>query len=345
MNILFLAHNYLGLAQPIIDEMERQGHYVFYVEDKALPTDCYHKNNLKILNKIKMLYNRLFKIYEKYWKEKFKIDKRFSNHFDLLFCIQGLSFHPILLNYLKIKNPHIKTSLYIWDTNRFYDFFRNASFFEKVFTFDLDDSHENKDVGFLPFYWTENSRVCCDNAQYDLSMVGTDHDGRYEIVKNVYCNVRNQLTTCFKIVIPKYPFDMTKRLRFTFLTLFRYRKIALKLKNWQSKMMLPIYTFDYLEPEYVNDIIQCSKCILDTDRETQTGTTPRVIWALAMGKKIISTNKHLLEMSFVDKQQIRIIDRNNPVIDIDFVKSDISFAPSEYVQSLRLDKWIMNFIC
>ena len=84
--------------------------------------------------------------------------------------------------------------------------------------------------------------------------------------------------------------------------------------------------------------------MLDTDRDTQSGTTPRVIWALGVGKKIITTNRNLLRASFDSPEQISIIDRESPVIDIDFIKDNRTFSIHPEIEKLRLDKWVKNFI-
>jgi len=83
-----------------------------------------------------------------------------------------------------------------------------------------------------------------------------------------------------------------------------------------------------------------STCILDTDRPTQTGTTPRVIWALALGKKIVSTNTNLLRLPFYDDKQIKIIDRSNPIIDIDFINEPFEKKNADYLIELRIDNWV-----
>lgn len=97
-------------------------------------------------------------------------------------------------------------------------------------------------------------------------------------------------------------------------------------------------------PEVV-DLIKQSHCILDTDRESQTGTTPRLIWALAMNKKIITTNKNIVNFWFYDPSQILIIDRNNPEISDDFLFSELNENVSQdRIESLRIDKWLDQLI-
>ena len=342
MKILLLANDYLGLSKPILKEIQQQGHEVLYVADDALSTDCYYRKINRFVKIIRNIFNRLFHIYEKYWEKAIKNNTNINDFFDVLFCIQGVSFHPYLLNILRKHNPHIKTSLYIWDSNKYYDYFRNAIFFDQVFTFDIEDSKQGEFVNFLPFYWLPHNDTY-RNIKYDISIIGSDHDGRIEIVEKVYNQINSNLRSYFKIIISKFPLR-TNRLKLIFMLLFKYVCFVETLEKWKHKLTLPFVSFEYMPQEDVNKIIQESNCILDTDRECQSGTTPRVIWALAMGKKIISTNTHLVDMPFYNEKQIKIIDRNNPEIDIDFAKTEEIFDKSEYISDLRIDNWVKKFI-
>lgn len=99
-----------------------------------------------------------------------------------------------------------------------------------------------------------------------------------------------------------------------------------------------------IPPVEYAEIMRHTACVLDTDRGSQSGITPRVIWALAMGKKIISTNRNLLRAPFYSPEQIFIIDRESPVIDIDFIKDNRTFSIHPEIEKARLDKWVKNFI-
>lgn len=81
-----------------------------------------------------------------------------------------------------------------------------------------------------------------------------------------------------------------------------------------------------IPPAEYAEIMRHTACVLDMDRSSQSGITPRVIWALAMGKKIIPTNRNLLRAPFYTPEQIFIIDRESPVIDIDFIKDNRTFS-------------------
>lgn len=309
MNILLLAPTYLDLYKPIKEELENQGHNVTFCIDYLLEYHC--RWTLKKMWKIIYLTKDIRKIY---WKHFFRKDKEkiFEQKYDHLICIDGTSFHPILIKKMKKNNPQMTSTLYVWDTNKYYDFFWKAPYFDNVLTFDLEDSLEFK-VSFLPFYWVPYKTEETER-KYSLSIVGSEHDERLRIVEDVAVQLdKHHINYCFKI--------FTK-----------------KQSRFAIETFLPIK--DTLQ------IMSESKCILDTDRPTQTGTTPRVIWALAMGKKIISTNTNLKKMPFYSPNQILIINREKPIIDIEFLnsKNTDNKINDNYIQNLRIDSWVLNLL-
>jgi len=189
MKILFLAEPYMNLHQPIIDEMERQGHVVTFVEDEHLPFD-WHQPWRGWHDKLRMMINaRCLNSYSRYWKKRISSQKEFSDKYDMLFAINGCSVHKTLLTHMKKVSPALKTVLYLWDNSSFYNYFHNARLFDKVATFDYND-HKRFNAQLLPFYWvekkTENSEI-----KYLLSTVGSNHDGRLDICRKIYDSLNN----------------------------------------------------------------------------------------------------------------------------------------------------------
>lgn len=342
MRILFLAPTYLDLYKPIETEMIRQGHDVVYIEDKQLRTDCYYKGYNRIKKFCFKSFNSILNIYPKYWKCLIESDGRLSKSFDLLFCIQGLSFSPYLTNYLKSVNPSIKSALYIWDTCKHYDFNRNVPYFDKVYTFDFEDAKEYSSMNFLPFYWTCGNAI--NDVVYDLSIIGTDHDGRFRIINKMLPDIKNNNLSYYIKIKPSDNYYDRGVLSRLYVSMFHSSQKKNIIEQYSVCRNSELYLEKNMPVEEVELVISKSKCILDTDRESQTGTTPRVIWALSQGKGIISTNKHLINMPFYSPDCIRIIDRENPVLDVDFIKKYKLSVPNEYIQSLRIDKWVMRFI-
>ena len=128
MRILLLTPYYLDLYLPIVAELEKEGHNVILVEDNPLMCDPYIRKT-EIIEKIRQYYHCIKyayqKKYELFWEEQFRIRKEMSIPFDILFVINGCSFHRYLLDKLKRYNPQIKSVLYVWDSSRYYDYFKS----------------------------------------------------------------------------------------------------------------------------------------------------------------------------------------------------------------------------
>jgi len=319
MRILLLIPEYLGLYKPIVSELEKEGHKVHVLFDINIPCDPYYKRDGHLRKIAKTIVSKLTHNYSRYWKNVIRKDKELTLPFDAFVCVNGSCLSGYLMTYLRKKNTKIRTSIYLWDNNYIYDFARNLRYFDKRYTYDLLDS-KKYNIKFLPFYWT-----CPDSAKtvnknlYAISIVGTDHDDRFDIVRRLSGQLdKSNLNYKFVIVSTS--------------------RVESKGNSKISIISKP------LSPNETMRIMSQSTCILDTDRPSQTGTTPRVIWALSMGKKIITTNTSIKEMPFYDSRQILIIDRDNPVIDLVFISSTENIEVSPYIENLRIDKWVKNFL-
>ena len=94
--------------------------------------------------------------------------------------------------------------------------------------------------------------------------------------------------------------------------------------------------------EEYQEICANTRCVLDDQREGQSGLTARFMWALAAGKKIITTNTCAYKYAFVNRDQVEIIDKNNPVIPVDFLQK-IDFMKSD-VKEFYIDKWVSTLL-
>ena len=337
MRILFLASFYFDLYKPILKELENEGHVVILKEDIQLKAD-YHVRHRNVFIKFACwLYRKGYYGLKDYWKNQIRNDSMYNDRYDFFLCINGVSFHPYLLNHLKRLNPEIRSSLYVWDTSNFYNYYRYNTCFDNVFTFDYNDSIYYKDVKFLPSYWVPTDKK---QIRYKLSMIGSDHDDRLSIVSNIYDQIiRNNITSFIRIVIkpPLRPNTWYRKI----LHNNDYKKAS---REWLKKKILPFTTDTRYSLQDVINIIDESECVLDTEMPIQSGASQRVIWALARGKKVITTNLFLKEMSFYREGQISFIDRNNPKLDINFINESKSFEENDELNKLRIDRWVKELI-
>lgn len=338
MKIFFLASFYFDLYKPILEELRNEGHDVFLVEDVGVKYD-YRLRKQNILSKfIGWIYRKIDHTMTKYWEQKILSDTRYSDSYDLLLCINGVSFHESLLSHLRAMNPNIRTVLYVWDSNRYYNYYHHARFFEKVYTFDAYDAATIQGVTLLPSYWVPSP---VRPVKYKVSMVGSDHDDRLSIVSKIYEQLEGAgLPSNLRIVLKEPPKPDLWRSWFSYFKK-RYQRM---MAEWEAKKTLPYTTEKKYSIAEIVEMIDESECVLDTDMPIQTGATQRVIWSLAKGKKIISTNYSLKNMPFFRDDQIKFIDRNHPVIDLEFLRSQTVFDVDPYILSLRIDKWVQMLV-
>lgn len=63
-----------------------------------------------------------------------------------------------------------------------------------------------------------------------------------------------------------------------------------------------------------------------------------------MNKIIITTNQYIKHMPFYNPQNILIIDRDNPQIDLDFLKSKSIQTIHPEIKKLRIDYWVKQIL-
>lgn len=343
MKILLLAPTYLDLYLPIKEELEKQGNDVFFIED--ITPDFYpyyRKNRLKnIIYKTIHCFRNLDRLYKDYWDAIIADYNLFSRRFDCFICINGTSLHPYILERLKENNPGIIKRLYLWDTNKYYDFERFVRFFDKCYTFDLEDS-EKMNISYLPFYYIDNK----DDVKeiYDAFCIGTLHDNRLTILKCI-ANQLDELSSSyyFKVVYSPLRLSLKAMIIYYISSLFEDKTTRLETKYKLGLLTDNLLTTKiYSLNEYIS-IMKQSRVIIDTDRESQKGLTPRLVWAIALGKTIITTNTNLLDNPYCPQKGIWIIDRDYPAINKEMLAANDSDV-NQKIKELEISEWVKKFI-
>lgn len=338
MRIFFLTQYYFDLHVPIVDELKRQGHEVYVVKDKAFPFDCRLVSNTGVQRYVSIFLEKIYDQRKYYWTKEISNNPNLQEKYDLLLCINGVSFHPRLLLHLKKINPKIRSLLYLWDTQQYYNYLHYERYFDKIVTFDWNDSVKYERLELLPAYWQPSHPK---PIKYDLSIIGSDHDGRFEIISKIYCQLEEAGCSSFMKVVKHEPREPRGWRKY----IIRYKKqYEAKMVDFNRKKGSPLISSETFSINNILDIIDQSNCVLDTDRPSQSGATQRVVWSLARGKKIISTNTSLKNMPFYRKDQFRFIDRDNPKVDIEFIKEKKEFPISDEILALRIDRWVNRLI-
>lgn len=341
MKILFIAYPYLNLYKEIEAELERQGHQVTYIEDKFLRFDPFLLKDP--YSSVKKIVFRFHDIYTRYWKNKIRENKDLSDSYDLLLVLSGVSVGEYLIRYLEKRNPNIRKILYTWDSCNHYHFDRLLSLFDRCYTFDLLDSQQDSRWHLLPIYHTI-SKADQSTKVYDLFSIGGNHSGRYTFFKRIIPQLQKQnLRYYIKIVELRDSIPFTHRLRYILFQ--RFSPIRHEVDIDETDMIIGDGKFGLKSDKVVNpvdyeNLSKKSRCVIDTQREGQSGLTARFIWALANGMKIITTNQYALEYDFVNPKQVCVVERNNPTFPFEFAKLPLNDSGKTDVTFLRIDNWV-----
>lgn len=332
--ILLLTPSFMNIYKDIIACLEKKGWLVSWIKDNQIPKNPYLKDSHFWDRKPLKRYNREV---ETLWRSLLS-SPQYSYKYDAFLAINGLMAHPVLFEILKNRNAEIKTILYLYDNiNGHFQVDSFFHYYNKVFSFDISDCR-NYNLHFLPIYWSDSEGE--EGIQYDifgLASLRYESQDRINIFERVKKFAKdNNLSEYIKLV---YPIDQNK-----YLYALKYIGLRLLGKRCFSMEELKsndLFTNNPINPEEFRSIIQKSRIILDTQNPYQDGLTARFMWALGLGKKIITSNMSANKYDFYNKEQVFVL--NDNYIELpEFVETPyrMSDAQRNLIVKYRIDNWI-----
>lgn len=291
---LVLMPIFMDYDKSIFDELDKTYDVTLYDNEQ----DLYEINNF-IQKSFFLRFLRLFflcikktDIFNEYIEKKYA-DKNIAiltgKKYDEILCINGHLLSDKVYYELKKNNPDTNMRLYLWDDLKNLRKDTHLKYFDVVCSFNID---ECKKYGFkyVPMFTQHKWIGHAKHDKYDLALIGTAHPDRIKLAKDIYTKYHDKYKIFIYFYHPDYKPDF----------------------------------FGHTEPlkyeEYLN-ILQESHAVLDLPFEKQTGLTTRPFDALLTNTKVITTNKYIVDYP-VHSENIYIIDRKNPIISDDFMKSD-----------------------
>ena len=95
--------------------------------------------------------------------------------------------------------------------------------------------------------------------------------------------------------------------------------------------------------EYLKNV-EKSNCILDFSFTIPCGLSLRPLEALFLHKKLITNNKDIVNYDFYNPDNILVIDRKNPVIDMNFFDKPYQMLASDLYEKYSLKNWILSVL-
>jgi len=125
----------------------------------------------------------------------------------------------------------------------------------------------------------------------------------------------------------------------------------LKEKSWSYRIQVyhkrKKMSTEYIEPirtlisiQETSEMIQKSKILLEIQYPKQTGLSFRIFEALGHRKKLITTNKDIVNYDFYHPQNILVLDESKIEIPEDFVSSPYVEIDEEILSKYKIENWV-----
>ena len=321
-NVLLISNS--GYSNEMLEELSSLGAKSAFVNDK--PKEGFLH---KFLGRIH------FKPYINFILDKYYdsvLNKLKNKRIDYILCIRGEYTTENALKKMRTLFPNARIILYMWDSLQNNKGIENKWYlFDSVVTFDRKDYLNNKNrISFLPLFYCEKEIPQDEENQlYDLSFVGTGHQDRVKIIKKVSDICKEQGISFYSYIYVPHFF------------VYLYNKV---FNRDYKGVHLSDVSFKRLSLGDAYKIYAQSKVVLDIESYTQVGLTMRTIENIGSKKKLITTNKDIVNYDFYNKNNIMIIDRKNVVIDKSFFDKDFLELPEDIYNKYSLKQWIINVL-
>lgn len=320
VNVLFIGIGFYDYDNIIVQQFKEFGYHVDYfceapdgIKFRYYSRRGNHKKVQKIINELNL-----------------DIANKAASNYDYVFVIKGGNLTHQAIELIKKKNPNAKWILYLWDSvNRIPGITELFDHFHSIYSFDRIDCNENPRLKFNPlFYRKEYDQPHCDsNSAIDLYFLGWYHSDRLLLINKIitFCEENNL----------KYNIKL-------YCGLFSYLYQSIRGGELKNKKNLLIYR-PISADRNIRNILD-SKCTLDIAHPLQSGLTMRTIELLGAHKKIITTNKDIINYEFYNPNNVLILDRDNPLLSTEFFKMPYQPIDEKIVEQYSLPNWLSRMI-
>lgn len=335
--VLLIGPTYMDLYKDIIEGLRKLEYDVNFAPELSSKKDPYNVRRLWL--NFSFGYE---KVKERYWRNLLN-QKEYSNDYDILFVINGQGLHSYLFKALKDRNPNIKCYNFLFDTIKgVYKFNLFFQYFDFVYSFDRSESKEYGLI-WLPIYWVPlNNSV---NESYDIFGFGSYIPSRFNLYKELYdFSVRNSLRSFIKL------YCVIRRER---LYSFVYKigralgyKFPISLDDYHS----PFIVKESVPPAEYRKLLNESRIIIDTHPEHQDGMTARFMWAIGVGKKVITTNSSIVKYNFYSKNLIYVLkdsfnhEEEKKLLAFIQDETDLDEGVLKELEKFRIDNWLKTIL-
>ena len=308
-HILFIAPKFFDYENEIIKEFKRRGAMVYYVHEDIDTASLKEK----IINKLP--HQKQIDIRQRYFINKFKEVIPEDVEIDYVFGIRMDLLAEAALDYLRKTCTSAKFICYFWDSAKN---MRNAqlvaSYFDRVWTFDKNDALQNQNWHFRPLFFIDAYGNWEEQQEYniDILFIGSIMPERASLFLwlRKFCDGNG---------LRLYTYFFCKNFVFFFNKLKQkvYRQIPNSVVHNRG-----------LNKDELIGLMKDSRIVFDCSSPYQSGLTMRTIECFGAGKKMVTTNKTIVDYDFYNPQNILLFNASKSNELMDFVKKDNYSRPN-----------------
>jgi len=320
-NIIFFGPKTFGYENEIIREMEQMGAQVTFRSVRPVE----HGWLIAFLRIFPKLAWRLSDLFFSSWLNKYGPQKC-----DVVLIIKGEGLSPKFLKALRARYPKARFILYLWDSvSNCKHIELKLPFFDDYFSFDPSDCTNFPQFKYRPLFFLDKYLTSdCDTERKGLFFVGTLNGDRPRVISRLASTLD-----------PQIPFDYF---------LFVRSRLELALRKLIDKPLRKLddtrLVFVSIPSDTLSQHIKSCAAVLDIEHPKQTGLTMRTFEVIASGKKLITTNKSVLQQDFYDPARILVINRLDPSVPNDFLACELPQLSEEFISKYSLRGWLSEVL-
>ena len=311
LRITLISLDNWGFNKPIATALEKKGHIINHID--------FNTFTYKYPNFFYKIYNFILKTFFKsnlktlyYGKEIIKRLSEIDEKQDIILTIKGDFIDRKSISEFK---QFTKKSIGFFNDNtrRCPKIIRVIPSFDEVYSFEKEDCKQYN-LKFAP-NWIYNSNI----QEHKETTI------KYQVFNIISTDKRSA-------ILSRIANDLlSKKINFKFI-------VYDKKNNGKDKSLE--YISKHIPLSVVNEYTNSSKVMLDINRKGQSGLSFRIFEAMAMQRKIITTNQSIKNYDFYNPNNILIIDEKNIKINKSFFETSYQPLKDEIYYKYTIQNWV-----
>jgi len=320
--ILFLAPAFFNYENVIKEKMVEMGATTYLYDERSVKSAI-----MRALNKVVPSWFNHHS--HNYFHNIITAHK--AESFDYIVVIKSDMVPTSTLEELKNVFKSAKLVLYLYDSIADIPSIKEKiKYYDKVFTFDREDAI-SYNFEFRPLFFSDDfvAKEKPQEYKYDIAFLGTIHTDRLKIIKRIMKQAKDKGWRSYWFLYLQASF------------MFYWYWLTKKEYSLNDKRIL---STEKKSGQEIASIVDQSAVILDIESPGQKGLTMRTIEMIGLKKKLITTNRDIVNYDFYCPQNIEVVDRSNPIISGDFIERPYKELPQEIYRKYHITSWIRDIL-